>query len=229
MDNDPRSRIQQIRDVQALKAYLAFANPILEVVEDDPYMLREYPLDRLMDEIARDRRAVFVLYGDDGEIIGGAMTKFMDASNKRTRRFHSDAPMVFWEYEAIAPAERGKGLIRVFNDVRLAWTREHGAHEIVGEIVTDNFRQLRVYFAAGFVATHLLPPMLGIPVAFFILRRPVEYVAEDSAAPNHLVVARDLPGLRKRFALGESIVGINRLGDRTSSSPFDWQFIMRRV
>lgn len=230
MEKDTHPRAALVQDEETLKAYLAFANPILEVVEDDPYMIAEYPFERLMDEIARDRRAVFVLYAPDGEIIGGAMTKIMDAPNKRMRGIDSDAPMALWEYAAIAASERGKRHIRLLNDARFEWTRQQGIHEIVGEIVTDNFRQLTVYFQAGFVATRLMPPSLGIPVPFFIVRKSRGASPVEPSAQHHLLSAVDaVPFLELGFELGYVVTGIRRLCSTPSENPFDWFYVMQHV
>jgi len=164
------SPIEPIRTAGEIEAFLAFANPILGVDMNDAYMQELYGTERLVREIAEERRAGFVIR--DGEtIVAGALAKVLDGRDKADRCITNPRTLVLTEYWAVAENRRRQGLVTSLiiecHSRAVSW----GACGLVAEIELTNPPSLHVAFGLGFVATRLLPASLGIPGDFLILRK----------------------------------------------------------
>lgn len=162
--------IKLIRTGNDIERFLAFANPILSVDMEDPYMREMYGTDRLWREIAEGQRVGFVTT-DDGTIIAGALAKVLDDKDKADRRINDPRSLVLLEYWAVAEDRRRQGLITSLIRRCEDWARDKKAHGLVTKVELANPTSLRVAFGHGFVATHLLHASLGIPGDFQILRK----------------------------------------------------------
>ncbi len=162
--------IEPIQTADEIDAYLAFANPIIGVDMNDPYMRRLYGTDNLVREIAEERRAGFMIR-DGGTIVAGSFAKILRVGDKFDRRIDDPRTLVLTEYWAVAETRRRQGLISSLIPRCESFARGCLASGLVAEIELANPASLHVAFGHGFVATHLLGASLAIPGDFLILRK----------------------------------------------------------
>ena len=222
--------IERVITREGVAEYFTFADPLLGVESGDAYMDATYAKDRILDEIAAEQRAAFVVRSDEGAIIACGMSKIFTAGDKEDRRIHDEALMASLEYAAVAEAHRGKRIICELDSARAAWALAQDATVLVTEIELDNFPSLLVKFRDGFVATHILPPGLGIPHEFFILRKNL--VTEEPAERFHLpytdVRADRVEEVRALILTGSVVVGIKKPAGARSRNPRDWIYVIGR-
>ena len=163
---------EELRTEDGIEAFLAFANPILGVDMNDPYMRELYGTSRLVSDILEEARAGFVIR-DGGKIVAGLFTTILDDRDKADRRISDSRTLALTEYWAVAEDRRRQGLISTLIRASAAWARSRLAVELLAEIELTNPPSLRTAFRNGFVATDLLPPGLGIPGEFLVLRKPL--------------------------------------------------------
>ena len=162
--------IEATTTIEKVEEYFAFANPILCIDPNDPYMAEHYPPARVATELSSGRRALF-LVRDEGAIVAGAMAKVFGEGDRELRRIEDPDPIVLFEYAAVREDSRRQGVWTRLFQAREAWAREHGFRNIVMEVELTAEASLYAAFKNGFVATHLLPPSLGIVGPYLILRK----------------------------------------------------------
>jgi len=163
--------IHDLTTAAEIEEYLGFANTILGVDPDDPYMRELYAVDRLVREIEHGNRGAFVIRDDVG-IAACGMVKRMTVRDCEDRQItDTQEPLVLVEYGAVREDLRRRGLFTLLEHYRFEWARKHGIAKLVGEIEVGNLPRLHCAFKNGFVATHIMGPALGIPGPFFILRK----------------------------------------------------------
>jgi len=162
--------IQVVEGADQVKAYFDWANPILCVDPADPYMAENYPPDRVAREITEGRRCLIVARDGDA-IVGGVMMKVFNDQDRGLRKITDQQPLVLIEYGAVHEDYRRQGLFTRLGESGAKWAELKAIPEIVAEIELSAIESLTAAFKNGFVATHLLPPSLGIVGPYLILRK----------------------------------------------------------
>ncbi len=170
------SSIEAVSTPADLQELIDFAYPILGVDPHSPYIADNYPLERLLAEIASGDRAAFVMRDELGLVAAGECSA-MSEREKIDRGIDDPRPMALYDYAAVADRRRGERLVGRLNRYAYQWAESRGAVAVVGELTLANFPSQRVQFREGFTASRVLPASLGISEPFFVVLRPVTPLA----------------------------------------------------
>lgn len=151
-----------------ITAALDFADPILGVSRDDPYMQEHYKPEHLLNQIERGERVIHVACVNDA-LVGVAMVKNMTVQDKADRGIMDYRKMTLCEYWAIDKHYRARGVINELIKLCKRSAVACGISVLVAEVEYQNLPSLRVAYRHTFVGVSLRNPSCGIEHPFHLL------------------------------------------------------------